>query len=57
MSLSKTLYPLLITGSTQEELSGDGTAVLNDRVLDSRSNGSGLESHWRHCVMSLIKTH
>ena len=27
------------------------------RVLDSRPRGHGFEPHWRHCVVSLSKTH
>ena len=30
---------------------------LSGRVLDSRPRGRGLEPHWRHCVVSLSKTH
>ena len=29
---------------------------LSGIVLDTRSNGSGLESHWRQCIESLSKT-
>ena len=48
MSLSKTLYPLLSSGTTQEmELSGI--------VLDSRPRGRAFEPHRRHCVVALSK--
>ena len=30
---------------------------LSGRVIVSRSRGFGFESHWRHCVESLSKTH
>ena len=30
---------------------------LSGRVLDSRPRGRGFEPHWRHCVVSLSKTH
>ena len=30
---------------------------LSSRVLDSRPRGRGFEPHWRHCVVSLSKTH
>ena len=30
---------------------------LSGRVLDSRPNGRDFEPHWRHCVVSLSKTH
>ena len=30
---------------------------LSGRVLDSKQRGLGLEPQWRHCVVSLIKTH
>ena len=30
---------------------------LSGRVLDSRQGGRGFEPHWRHCVVSLSKTH
>ena len=33
------------------------TCWLSGRVLVSRSRGFGFESHWRHCVESLSKTH
>ena len=33
------------------------TCWLSGRVLVSRSRGFGFESHWRHCVVSLSKTH
>ena len=35
----------------------EGEQWLSDRVLDSRLRGSRVEPHWRHCVMSLSKTH
>ena len=37
----------------------DQTAILehSGRVLDSRPRCQGFESHRRHCVMSLSKTH
>ena len=33
------------------------TSWLSGRVLISRSRGFRFESHWRHCVESLSKTH
>ena len=30
---------------------------LSGRVLDLRPRGRGFEPHWRHCVVSLGKTH
>ena len=30
---------------------------LSGRVIDSRPRGRGFESHQRHCVVSLSKTH
>ena len=32
-----------------------GAQWLSGRVLDSRPKGSGLEPHWRHCIVSLSK--
>ena len=49
MSLSKTLYPLLRTDSTQEV----EAQWLSGRVLDSRLRGSGFGPHWRHCIVVL----
>ena len=34
-----------------------GALWLSGRVLDSRPRGCGFESHSRHCVVSLSKTH
>ena len=34
-----------------------GAQSLSDRVLDSRPRGCGFKPHWRHCVVSLSKTH
>ena len=34
-----------------------GAQWLSGRVLDSRQRGSGFESHRRHWVVSLSKTH
>ena len=34
-----------------------GAQWLSGRVLDSRLRGCKLEPHWRHCVVSLSKTH
>ena len=34
-----------------------GAQWLSGRVLDSRPRGCWFEPHWRHCVMSLRKTH
>ena len=31
--------------------------ILSGRVLDSRQRGHGFDPHWRHCVVSLSKTH
>ena len=42
VSLSKTLYPLFSTSSTQEDL---GVQWLSGRVLDSRQRGCGFEPH------------
>ena len=36
---------------------GSAGTKLSGRVLDSRPRGSGFESHWCHCVVSLTKTH
>ena len=33
------------------------TAELSGRVFDSRPRGRGFESHRRHCIVSLSKTH
>ena len=35
----------------------EGAQWLSGRVLDSRLRGRGFEPHWRHCVVSLSKTH
>ena len=67
MSLSKTLYPLLSTGSTLElpsqhdwnivdwdiKTQNVGAQWLSGRVLDSRPKGRGFEPHRRHCVVVL----
>ena len=57
MSLSKTHYSLLSTGSTQkfiiQLLSVVGAWWLSGRVLDSGSKCCGFGSHRGHCVMSL----
>ena len=29
----------------------------NTRLFDLRLNGCGFKPHWRHCVVSLSKTH
>ena len=34
-----------------------GAQLLSGRVLASRPEGSGFEPHWRHCIVSLSKTH
>ena len=34
-----------------------GAHWLSGRALDSRPKGGGLESHQRHCIVSLSKTH
>ena len=34
-----------------------GVQWLSGRVLDSRPTGCRFEPHWRHCVVSLSKTH
>ena len=34
-----------------------GVQWLSGRVLDSRPRGRRLEPQWRHCVVSLSKTH
>ena len=34
-----------------------GPQWLSDRVFDSWPRGSRSEPHWRHCVVSLSKTH
>ena len=36
---------------------GSGGQWLSGRVLDLRPRGRGFESHRRHCVVSLSKTH
>ena len=54
VSLRKTIYPRLSTGSIQEDRNIAGAQWLNGRVLDSRLR---FEPHWRHCVVSLSKTH
>ena len=45
------------TDSTQEDASRWEAQWLSNRVLDSRPRGHGFEPHWRHCVVSLSKTH
>ena len=35
----------------------EGANWLSGRVPDSRPKGRGFEPHWRHCVVSLSKTH
>ena len=35
----------------------EGAQWLGGRVLDLRPRGRGFEPHWRHCVVSLSKTH
>ena len=34
-----------------------GVQWLSGRVLDLRPRGSEFEPHWRHCIVSLGKTH
>ena len=34
-----------------------GAQWLSGRVLDPRQKGRMFEPHWRHCVVSLSKTH
>ena len=34
-----------------------GVQWLGGRVLNSRLKGCRLETHWRHCIVSLKKTH
>ena len=55
VSLSKTLYLLLGTGSIQQNTIHKGAQWLSCRVLDSRPRGLGFEPHWRHCFVSLSK--
>ena len=38
-------------------IKSEGALWLSGRVLDSRLRGRGFEPHWRHCVVSLSKTH
>ena len=37
--------------------SNKGAQWLSGRVLDSRPKGRVFEPHWRHCLVSLSKTH
>ena len=46
-------YQQMTKGTTTEER----VYHISKKVLDSRLRGSGFEPHWRHCVVSLSKTH
>ena len=36
---------------------GKHGGVVSGRTSDSQSRGSGFDTHWRHCVVCLSKTH
>ena len=50
--LCSTYFPVWFYNHFSKEAHG-----LSGRVLDSRQRGRGFEPHWRHCVVSLSKTH
>ena len=56
--LGRNRQSFLLSLLTHQEREGvQGVQWLIGRGLDSRPRCSGFEPHWRHCIVSLSKTH
>ena len=52
------IHPCILITIYLEHMSTVGGAQwLSGRVPDLRLRGRGFKPHWRHCVVSLSKTH
>ena len=52
-----TKYQNKVISTSSRRINVEGAQWLSGRVLDSRQRDRVFEPHWRHCVVSLNKTH